>query len=176
MKTRRLSNIRFLVRVFLFCMWTGISSSWSCILRGWRKLCEELLSWNGGEKSYEYQCVKVISIKHSGKNLNCAQLHKIPLQDRICWTKPYSPTRLSPCSRLARTFFSRASDERSDQKTRKGRAVWVRRTRRALSRKREMLSNYSTCSIHYGKRKVHFLVSRSAARFPTVVIYSQNFR
>ena len=39
------------------------------------------------------------------------------------------------------SFFSRASYERSYQKTRKGRAVWVRRTRKALSRKREMLSN-----------------------------------
>ena len=65
-------------------------------------------------------------------------------------------------------FFSRASDERSYQKTRKSRAVWVRRTRKALSRKREMLSNYSTCSIHDGKRKVHFFVSVYAACYPTV--------
>ena len=36
-------------------------------------------------------------------------------------------------------LFARASDERSYQKTRKGRAVWVRQTRKALSRKCEML-------------------------------------
>ena len=51
-------------------------------------------------------------------------------------------------------FFRAHRTKRSDQKTRKGRAVWVRRTRKALSRKREMLSNYSTCSIHDDKRKV----------------------
>ena len=38
-------------------------------------------------------------------------------------------------------FLSRASDERSYQKTRKSRAVWVRRTRKAMLRKRELLTN-----------------------------------
>jgi len=37
----------------------------------------------------------------------------------------------------------------------------------ALSRKREMLSNWSTCSIHDDKRKVQLCVSGSAAGFPT---------
>ena len=43
----------------------------------------------------------------------------------------------------------------------------MRRTRKALSRKREMLSNYSTCSIHDDKRKVQVCVSAAAAGVPT---------
>ena len=64
-------------------------------------------------------------------------------------------------------LFRAHRTKRSYQKTWKGWAVWVRRTRKALSRNREMLSNYSTCSIHYDKRKVQFCVSGSAAGFPT---------
>jgi hypothetical protein len=40
-------------------------------------------------------------------------------------------------------------------------------TRKALPRKREILSNYITCSIHDNKRKCQFCVSGSAAGFPT---------
>ena len=50
-------------------------------------------------------------------------------------------------------FFSRASDERSYQKTGKGRAVWVRRTRKAISRKCKMLSSYSTYPTQWQKKK-----------------------
>ena len=50
-------------------------------------------------------------------------------------------------------FFLRASDERSYQKTGKGRAVWVRRTRKAISRKCKMLSSYSTYPTQWQKKK-----------------------
>ena len=50
------------------------------------------------------------------------------------------------------SFFSRASDERSYQKKGKGRAVWVRRTRKAISRKCKMLSSYSTYPTQWIKK------------------------
>ena len=53
----------------------------------------------------------------------------------LCWSRrELSHTCMS-------IFFRAHRTKRSYRKIRKGRAVWVRRTRKALSRKREMLSN-----------------------------------
>ena len=72
---------------------------------------------------------------------------------------------IGPDCRVIFFIFHRTND--LTQKLEKGGPFECDELEKALSRKREMLSNYSTCSIHDGKRKVQFFVSGAAACYPT---------